>query len=135
MYSLVRIAAVGMIVTVMAGCAMTPKATNTMAHVGTMPQDYEQTIREQLRRTLNDPDSVQDFRVSKPQLASCMIGPGQPLNGWRVVAHYNAKNAYGAYTGVRQSVYWFHGERLVLVSLDAQRCPEGWQKVSVQYVG
>jgi hypothetical protein len=59
-----------------------------------------------------------------------MITPGQPFHGWRVISHYNAKNAYGTYVGHRQSVYqsvyWFHGERIIFVSADTQRCPEGW---------
>ena len=127
MTNLVRIMSVGLVLTTMAGCTTTPRATNTRADVGPSPQQYEQTIREQLRQTLHDPYSVQDFRLSKPEFASCMIGPGQPLYGWRVVAHYNAKNAYGAYTGLRQAVYWFHGERIVLVSADTVRCPEAWR--------
>jgi starvation-inducible outer membrane lipoprotein len=110
----------------LAGCVMTPRAINTRADVGARPEQYEQTIREHLRMTLLDPNSVQDFRISEPELASCMIASGHPFYGWRVISHYNAKNAYGGYVGLQQSVYWFHGERIVLRSVDTHRCPEGW---------
>jgi hypothetical protein len=119
--------AMAVLMPIVVGCA-TPMATNTRAEVGAMPQHYEEAIREQLRLTLNDPASVQDFRAGPPKLSSCMIGPGQLFYGWRVIAHYSAKNLYGAYVGLRQQVYWFHGERIALVSLDTVRCPEGWKK-------
>jgi hypothetical protein len=114
----------------LAGCVMTPmtpKYTSTSTDVGAKPEHYEQTIREHLRRTLKDPYSVQDFSVSAPERTWCAINPGgYPFHGWRVIAKYNAKNAYGAYVGLRQSVYWFHGERLTLMTTDANMCPEGW---------
>jgi hypothetical protein len=84
----------------LAGCA-TPTYTNTRADVGARPEHYELAIREHLSRTLYDPSSVQDFRVSEPELTSCMIAPGAPFYGWRVMAQFNAKNLYGGYTGLR----------------------------------
>jgi hypothetical protein len=115
---------IGLLV-VLAGCAMTPRATNTRLDIGAQPEHYEQAIREHLRMTLLDPYSVQGFHVNGPELASCMIASGHPFYGWRVIARYNAKNAYGGYTGFRQYVYWFHGERIVLITADTNRCPEG----------
>jgi len=110
----------------LAGCALTPTYTNTRADVGARPEHYEQTIRDHLRVTLKDPYSVQDFSVSEPELTACSIAPGHPFYGWRVATQYNAKNAYGAYVGLQQSFYWFHGERLKLITADLRTCPEGW---------
>jgi hypothetical protein len=107
------------------GCAMTPRLTNTRADVGAQPAFYEQTIREHLHRSLLDPYSVQDFHVSEPELMACMIAPSYPFYGWRTAVQYNAKNAYGGYVGLRRSFYWFHGERLALITADPGRCPEG----------
>jgi hypothetical protein len=111
----------------MAGCAMTPRYANVSGTEGDRPEQYEQTIREHLRVTLKDPYSIQDFSVSSPERTWCAIPPGGgTFYGWRVISKYNAKNAYGAYVGLRQSVYWFHGERIKLITADGDRCPEAW---------
>jgi hypothetical protein len=107
------------------GCA-TPRYHNTVMDIGPKPINYEQTIREQMRVTLLDPHSVQDFRAWEPISSSCMIGPGYPFYGWRVATQYNAKNAYGGYTGIQWRYYWFHGEQIKLVTSSSVRCPEGW---------
>jgi hypothetical protein len=107
-------------------CVATPRYTNTRADVGAKPEHYEQTIREYLRVTLKDPYSVQDFSVSEPELTACSIAPGSPFYGWRVATQYNAKNSYGAYVGLRQYFYWFHGEQVKLITTDLSICPEGW---------
>jgi hypothetical protein len=108
-------------------CATTPRLANISGAEGDRPEHYEQTIREHLRVTLLDPYSVQDFRVTPPERTWCAIPPGGgTFYGWRVKVQYNAKNAYGGYVGLRQSVYWFHGERIALITRDPDRCPEAW---------
>lgn len=111
----------------LAGCAMMPRLANVSGAEGNKPEHYEQTIREHLRVTLLDPHSVQDFRVTTPERTWCAIPPaGGTFYGWRVKVQYNAKNAYGGFTGLRQFVYWFHGERIALINSDPDRCPEAW---------
>ena len=109
----------------LSGC-VTPSYHTTRADVGAKPEYYEQTIREHLRVVPRDPYSMQDFSVSEPVLAHCMIAPSYPFYGWRVATQYNAKNAYGAYVGVQRYFYWFHGERIRLTTSDSAVCPEGW---------
>jgi hypothetical protein len=111
----------------LAGCTMAPRLANVSGAEGNKPEHYEPTIREHLRVTLLDPHSVQDFRVSHLERTWCLIPPGGgTFYGWRAKVEYRAKNAYGAYTGLQQSFYWFHGERIALITRDPDRCPEAW---------
>jgi hypothetical protein len=114
-----------MIAVCLLGC-VAPRFHNTVADVGDKPINYEQTIRNHLHTTLLDPYSIQGFRVSNPVSSECMIGLNYAFYGWRVDTQYNAKNAYGAYTGLKRYFYWFHGERLRLVTSEPRVCPEGW---------
>jgi hypothetical protein len=115
----------------LAGCTirpMTPRYANISGAEGAKPEHYEQTIREHLRVTLKDPYSIQDFSVSAPERTWCAIPStrGGTFYGWRVISKYNAKNSYGAYVGLSQSVYWFHGESIKLITSDQNHCPEAW---------
>lgn len=103
--------------------------TNIPADAGAAPIHYEQVIKNYLRLTLKDPSSVMDFAVGDPTLTSCAVGVYGPFHGWQVPAVYNAKNSFGAYTGLQQTFFWFHNERLAGVSSNRVFCPEasGWK--------
>lgn len=114
------------------GCA-TPGGglmnTNVQADAGQAPTATEQKIRTFLRATLKDPNSMTDFSVSDPVLASCAVGIYGAFHGWRVATSYNAKNSYGGYVGLKTYYYWFHGERLKGIGENPTFCPEapGWR--------
>lgn len=58
-------------------------------------------IRAHLARTLRDPDSMKAFRlVSGPDEMTATNGAYNYERSWLVCAEYNAKNAYGGYTGL-----------------------------------
>ncbi len=103
--------------------------TNTVEDAGNMPLNYESSIMNYLERNLKDPYSVKGLRISKPVLTQCAVGMYGPFNGWRVTASYNAKNSYGAYTGLQEEFYWFHGEQIKGVGDSPNFCPEasGWK--------
>jgi hypothetical protein len=117
---------IGLLV-VLAGCAVTLRLANVRGAEGPKPEHYEQTIREHLRVALLDPYSVQDFFVDTTERTWCAIPRGGgTFYGWLVEVRYNAKNAYGAYTGLKQYFYWFHGEWIMLITERADRCLEAW---------
>ncbi len=92
------------------------------------PEYYEHTIKNHLRATLKDPNSMTDFYAYMPELSKCAIGIYGPFHGWRVRVHYNAKNSYGGYVGLQTYYYWFHGETLKGITKDKSSCPlaAGW---------
>jgi hypothetical protein len=97
---------------------------NVFEDAGEKPENYEATIKEFLYRNLKDPDSLKQFSVGEPQLASCSIGIYGPFWGWRVQTEYNAKNSYGGYVGLQAVYFWFHGERLTAKTLNPTYCPD-----------
>lgn len=69
-------------------------------------EQAEQAIRAHLRRTLRDPDSLRDFAMlSGPTLTTGTTAGGNYEQVWLVCVEYNAKNAYGGYTGIATESY------------------------------
>lgn len=103
-----------------AGCASVPTG-QVLTEAGPQPTkaQAEATIRAHLRRNLRDPDSMKDFAMlSGPDIVT---GTNAGLNyekAWLVCVEYNAKNAYGGYTGLKSEAYplRFSGGDLVVIS-------------------
>lgn len=103
-----------------AGCESIPTGL-VMQEAGPLPTraQAESTIRAHLQRALRDPSSMKDFAVvSGPDL---LLGTNAALNyekAWLVCVEYNAKNAYGGYTGIKPEGYplRFSGDDLVIIS-------------------
>lgn len=102
---------------------------NTAVDAGPKPNHYQETIQLFIQKTLKDPYSLRDFNTGQPVLASCSVGIYGPFHGWRVPVQYNAKNSFGAYTGLKTYYYWFHGETLKGYNSSPTFCPEasGWK--------
>lgn len=85
------------------GCA-TP-ATITVAHRGEAPS-LEQALNathKHLRRALNDYDSMKSFAVVRgPDPVAATNAAGNLEEVWLLCVEYNAKNLYGAYTGLKE---------------------------------
>ncbi len=84
---------------------------------GDPPADHEALVREYLRRVLFDPYSVQDLTIGPVQRAWWFRAGGLLANehvwwGWRAPVTYNAKNRYGAYTGLKTTHAYFKDGRL-----------------------
>lgn len=90
------------------GCATPPPPMSTAPPHGAAPMDAEaeRVARAYLARLLKDPDSLKQFRVYTPAdrctfLTPLAAGGARWESGWAVRFEYNAKNSYGAYTGLQ----------------------------------
>jgi len=91
----------------LAACAATPTG-QVIEEAGAQPtrDQAEGAIRTHLRRTLRDPDSLRDFAwLSGPDLVTGTTAGGNFERAWLVCVEYNAKNAYGGYTGITTESY------------------------------
>lgn len=102
------------------GCGSVPTGEVIQA-AGAQPtkEQAESAIRSHLRRTLRDPDSLRDFAMlSGPTLTNGTTAGGNYEQVWLVCVEYNAKNAYGGYTGITTESYplRFSGNTLSIIS-------------------
>lgn len=65
---------------------------------------------ENLRQSLKDPYSVRSAEISQPKIgfAGLLRGGNVPV----VCAKFNARNSFGAYTGVEEHVFVFKGGKI-----------------------
>lgn len=75
------------------------------------PPAYRETARAYLRSTLFDPYSVRDAQIAAPKLKGSFVLT-DPSEGWTVCVRANAKNRMGAYTGLRETVLLFRGDKV-----------------------
>lgn len=114
--SLSEVAAIAAILAGCAGVSAPSEAELSKADYGPYPQNYETVIKDHLRVTLRDPYSVMDLRVAPP--TKCWFRRSQfelTHYGWCSVVSYNAKNAYGAYVGIRTTEYLIYQGEVMLV--------------------
>jgi hypothetical protein len=67
---------------------------------GDRPDDALPKILNKLRLTLKDPYSVRDVRVCEPEMIRAYYGLTWVRAHWVVKLALNAKNGFGAYTGL-----------------------------------
>lgn len=79
------------------------------ADAGPRPVNYRATLRQYIVETFFDPYSMMDVAVSEPVPGTVMLH-----NGWIVCFQANAKNRFGAYSGLQRSSYLFQGENLTV---------------------
>ena len=119
----IRVISLSRIFVLLTGCTNILRLTSLVTGPGNAPKNYEQTIREYLGNTLEYPQSLKDLSVSKPPtLTYCDEGFGDAFYGWRVTVAYTAKNSDGDYVS-NTYFYWFHGENVIRISTDADKCP------------
>lgn len=88
-------------------CAATPTG-QVIEEAGAQPsrEQAEGAVRAHMRRALRDPDSVKDYAwLSGPDLVTGTNAGGNFEKAWLVCVEYNAKNAYGGYTGITTESY------------------------------
>lgn len=72
------------------------------------PLAYKESVLNHIKRTYFDPYSIRSALISEP-IAYYRVGFGHV---WFVCYKLNAKNRYGAYTGLKQSTCSFDGNML-----------------------
>jgi starvation-inducible outer membrane lipoprotein len=82
----------------LAGCATTPNP----ASVGPAPANYKEQVKQYIQRTLFDPYSIRGAAITQPFPKSYGFS-----NIWAVCVEMNAKNRYGAYTGLQRMGFYF----------------------------
>ena len=103
-------------------CA-TPQSGPMVVDAGPMPtkEQAEQAIKNGLQMVLKDPDSLKQFRLrSGPKLISWyrgLVNGGGHEKAWLYCYEYNAKNSFGAYTGLKidGAAMRVYGDRAQLV--------------------
>lgn len=104
----------------LAGCASVPTG-QVLQEAGPRPTraQAEAVIRAHLGRALRDPESLRDFALlSGPDLVTGTNAGMNYEKAWLFCVEYNAKNAYGGYTGIATESYplRFSGSDLLIVS-------------------
>ena len=77
---------------------LTPATSSTY---GAYPANYKQIITDWLQTQLNDPTSAIIVWQSEPKPADLPRKDGKKLYGYLVIFSVNARNRFGAYTGVQ----------------------------------
>lgn len=87
-------------VLLLTGCMTATPEEQTKA-VRNLPADYRAQIKAKIKTVLYDPYSIRDAEISGPTaiFSGLIEGNGGQLPG--VCIRFNAKNAYGAYVGIR----------------------------------
>lgn len=82
----------------------------------TPPEEYEKIIQAWMKESLFDPYSVRDLEIREPletTTRSSIFGLEVGQKVWVVAVKFNAKNRYGAYTGLKTHLFYFRGEKFV----------------------
>jgi len=98
----------------LAGCAVTPASLDK-----DLPPNHRAMMASYFHKTLLDPYSVRDAEISEPFVIDT------PLTGSFVVicTRFNAKNAFGGYTGIKTEAYGFRARQIQAISSDpGRRC-------------
>lgn len=91
---------------ILSGCASGPSDTAIkQANFGTLPTDYQSSVKDELSDRLKDPDSAK-FTFLTPSKAWCQSGFTYAY-GWLIPLTVNAKNSFGGYTGKKPMAYMY----------------------------
>ena len=85
--------------------------------IGPYPTNWEQALRETIRKTFFDPYSIRDARATSPQQGHLYF-----QQGWVVCFEANAKNRMGGYTGLKRTAYLLNNGQVVNAMTDAPMC-------------
>lgn len=91
-----------MIPALLAGCATSPGTTT--GSIQKPPEQYREQIRSYVKNNFKDPYSIRDAQISPPLRDDnpMPLPSGLWASGFYIVCFKaNAKNAFGAYTGIK----------------------------------
>jgi len=113
-----RAFALSILATGLTACASAPTGEGgravTLADAGPAPADALGLINRELRTRLKDPESARVAIAREPRrvvFATSSFNKGGA--GWEICAQVNAKNSFGAYTGVKQVFMLWNTGRVV----------------------
>src|SRR5437588_8939606 len=110
---------------VLAGCAggerdySGPETTRGGASVNVFPDNYRAEILAYQRSYLNDPTGIRSAAISQPALRK--VGS---VERYIVCVRFNAKNAVGAYAGVRDHLAIFLAGKLDQMGVTREECKD-----------
>ena len=107
-------------------CSTTEKEEPARLSYQKKPTNPTALMQDYFKRNLKDPYSVRDFKIlSKTKKGWAMrrevlrrhydepMGENNGIPMWYFCAQYNAKNSYGAYTGLQRWNYFVYDGRVV----------------------
>ena len=95
----------------LAGCvAQTTSPAPSLSAADIVPSNYKEWIVDAMFSRLKDPYSIRSSEISAPDMG--FIGLLRGVSGAVVCVRYNAKNSFGAYTGISSSAFIFADGRL-----------------------
>jgi hypothetical protein len=102
------LAAIGMASLGLAGCQTT---STEISSIAPPPPNYRSVIVEKVKNTLKDPYSIRSAEISEPApgFVGILYGGTQMV----VCTRFNAKNSFGAYTGVETFLFAFSNGKLL----------------------
>jgi len=102
---------------------------STRDEAGPKPTNYAEVIFRNLEGGIPAPITMQDFRMSEPELAHCQVAMYGTYYGWRVKVRFVTDNIFGS-KNFGERYYWFNGEQLWFVNRNPDFCPEasGWSE-------
>lgn len=97
-----------------AALVLTGCASASGAGMGLPPDNYKQIVREHVRTNFLDPYSIRDPEIAAPRPSGGpILVPAGLKEVWVVCFRANAKNSFGAYTGMRPTAMLIDAGRVV----------------------
>jgi hypothetical protein len=92
-------------------------ASNNQLDPGPAPTDYRSQINTLIKTSFKDPYSIKDSEISAPFLKE---EPFRSNKVWYVCFRSRAKNSFGAYVGLKDTVIYFKDLKIAnSIELDA----------------
>jgi len=99
---------------ILSSCQTTTQTPENKAVVSQIPNDYKQQTVAYFKKTLKDPYTVRDAEITEPTVIFVGLVNGTTAPG--VCVRMNAKNSFGAYTGVEAFSVAFKSGKVFLVN-------------------
>lgn len=96
---------------VLSGCETSASTPGNAAIAARVPVDYREKVSVYLKRTLKDPYSVRDAQITEPAVIFVGLVNGGTAPG--VCVQMNAKNSFGAYTGIQAAAVVFRDGQVI----------------------
>ena len=86
---------------------------------GPYPSDYEDIVKSFLHSSLKDPYSIRDLSITPPVQKTAFMGllGGGSVAAYSTCVTYNAKNGFGAYTGISSNTYYIRNGAILVNGL------------------
>ena len=89
------------------------------AAIGPHPTNYRAAVKRYIEKTFFDPYSLRSVRLSIPREGHIFF-----QQGWIVCLEANAKNRFGAYTGLRRTALLIRNDEVIGSSSGERLCDD-----------